>query len=296
MSSEANVIYSAHHANTGFGKFSDRVALERGEQRIRYSDYYSGMSVPHGVATLRSNYSRGLVDLNRPLSGHKDLDFVMSEDLFPTKDFGRPHRRDIWIPGQEPTVNERIDIHERVYRGYMKKLLKAVEAANDRPTIVVAWDSSSEGPIGVEPDGSERVLPSIILSNDGNRNSGGITDKERERGIVTTCDPKFLEELATQLRITLEQNGLPNDVRLNYLDDVPNDEVGGIVRTFNTHTNPDLKKRLKHSVDALQVEYNAQMLSHYDTLKFDKQKAVALRIAFETAMNRTYLKFFSGLL
>jgi N-formylglutamate amidohydrolase len=286
MNKRLSIAYSGHHAGHQFHEFENQTALKGEELQRRFSDYFSGETIPTHAHYFKSLYSRGVVDLNRPLEGDPTLQFNGHESMFPTKDFARPQRNDIWLPGKELTAEQRQWIKEYVYRPYLQQLLDTVRTFG-RPGVVVAWDSSSQGSLWKEADGkTDHMFPAVIISNEGNRYQGGITAVEQEKGIITTSDPRFLAELAIELRRTLREQGLPDDVELNTYEGTPNDEGGNISRTFNTYRTPNLGTI--HPVEGIQVEVNAQLHTDYNTLTYDPQKGAALKVAFERAMTRTY--------
>lgn len=282
MSKMLPIVYSAHHASPDFGEFNNRCALTP-EQRVRYSDYGTDQTVPKHTKYLVSDYSRGIVDLNRG---------VDNPTIFPELDFGKPQRHKIWLQGCEPTDDEKRIIQETVYETYHHKLLDAIRsfenqrAESTKPIVVIAWDNTAHYAIGKNPDGSSRIMQPFILSNNGDRERGDSINPE----VKTTCNPKFIELLVRNFSSALQKQGLPSEVHMNTYNDTPNDECGYIASHYNTYYNHNLSENCQ--VEALQLEYDTS-ITHDQDLNPDYEAMERLRIAFEEAIEITYANLFT---
>ena len=255
------IIYSAHHASYNFGAFEPRVSLSE-EEKQRFSDLGTERTVPqNGYATLISEYSRGVVDLNRSVDN--------PDTIHPTYDFARPLRNAIWKAGQELTVAEKSVIKESVYDAYHSSITKAVtELATD--CLVVAWDNTAHYIIGKNAAGDEQMMVPIVLSNQG--------DEGKTTGRATTCKPELLEALGNALSRELAAGGLPFDIYYNLVF-----KGGNVARTHTNfaQTNPRYQT---HSVQSLQLEYDMQMTHDQATLAVKPENIKLLREAFEVAV------------
>ncbi|RUT03035.1 hypothetical protein DSM106972_053430 [Dulcicalothrix desertica PCC 7102] len=282
MSKILPIVYSAHHASHNFGKFTSRCALTL-EQCVKYSDYGTDDTVPKHTHYSISNYSRGLVDLNRAPD---------SPTLFPKQDFGKPNKNNIWLSGFEPTDEERKFIRETIYEPYHQQLLQTIKNLEDydtesnKPIVVVAWDNTAHYEIGKNPDGTARIMDYFILCNNGDRNKGNSTNPQ----VKTTCNPDFIVELANNLNSALREQKLEGKATLNTYDDKPNNECGYIASNYNTHYNPGISK--KRPVESFQVEYSTIITHSQQHLCPNYEAMQKLRLAFEKAMEETYTKFF----
>lgn len=283
MSKILPIVYSAHHASHNFGKFTNRCALTL-EQCVRYSDYGTDDTVPKHTHYLISNHSRGIVDLNRAPD---------NPTLFAEKDFGKPNKNDIWLPGIEPSEEERKFIRETIYEPYHQQLSQAIknieendDTESNKPIVVVAWDNTAHYEIGKNPDGTPRIMDYFILCNNGDKNKGNSTNPE----VKTTCNSDFIVELANNLNLAVREKELEFIVTLNTYNDKPNEQCGYIARNYNTYYNPGISK--KRLVEAFQVEYSTIITHSQRDLCPNYQAMQKLRLAFEKAMEETYNNFF----
>lgn len=256
---EIPVVFSAHHASANFGRFSDRCALTP-EQRLRYSDYGTNITVPRTGAYQIARYSRGLVDLNR---GPSD------PTLFPQWDFGKPERHRIWCEGQEPTGTERAYIEGNIYDRYHGRLLSAVTMLG-RSGLVVAWDNTAHYVFGNNEAGEPVMMQNIILSNGGMEGS-----VHPAPGTETTCDPGLLQVFADKLRPALLVRGLCPDIAFNLVY-----KGGHIAQRYNTRIN---KLDVPYALQSFQVEYDTLITHDQNTLRPNYHAMHNLRTAFETA-------------
>ena len=272
------VFYSAHHASASFGKYDSRCALTQ-EQKLRFSDLGTGDTVPqHTGLFLNSEYSRGVVDLNRDKN---DL-----TSLFHKLDFGRQGKHKVWKDALELKEEEKREIVRTVYDPYHKNILTAIQKF-DRPGVIVAWDNTASYEsgyvVGSNPDGSPKLMHPIVLSNNGDRESGDAVNKE-----VLTCSPEFLEELAYELKLALRKRGLVDEVHLNtYYYFAPNDECGYIANRYNTFRKGN-NLTVSQPVHSFQIEYDTSITHDLDSLKPNVGKVEKLKSAFEEAMENTY--------
>lgn len=256
------ILYSAHHCSASFGEWSARVALDE-ERRKRLSDCGTDRTVPlHGRA-LFATHSRGVIDLNRPLS---------HMDLFRDADFADPPNR-IWHPWQEPTPAEQEDIIRRIYRPYHDRLLRCLQelSRGGRPVLVVAWDNMGRYPL--REDGSVRPgsSPPIILSNCGEKGS---------------CDAGLLSALAGEFRAALLACGFSADTAGGMHFNLPGFKGGYICEHYTTRRHPDLPVDV--DVQSLQVEYDIAITHDPYTLEADDDAIRRFQRAFSLAMERTY--------
>jgi N-formylglutamate amidohydrolase len=270
MNEKLPIQYSAHHASDDFRDFSHRTNLTP-EQRTRYSDYGTEFTVPtHGITpALKGTHSRGVIDLNRAPD---------APTLFPEKDFAKPKPNAIWKPGQEPTPEERASVFGSVYQSFHNQFLSNLRSLEKekKPVMVVAWDNTAHYNIGKNEAGEETMMQPFILSNKGDEGKG---DSKIE---TTTCDPRFLEEFAIELRKSLKKFGLPDEVHLNLVY-----KGGYIPEHYNTRRHPEL------GVDALigsfQVEYDTILTHDQETLAPDYDGMIKVRLAFQQAMHNAYI-------
>ena len=263
------IIYTAHHASHDFGEFSSRVALTK-EQRIRFSDYGSDLTVPtNGIAAIIGDRSRALGDLNR------DPD---EPGRFQDQDYGQPDRHKIWLPGQELTEKEKLQCQTSVYMPFHEAIIDQLKTRDDL-TFVVAWDNTAHYMIGDYENGKNTMMRPFILSNRGLEDSPMAGPDE-----PTSCDPRFLAVLADNFTTALAQRDLPYEVLLNFVM-----RGGYITRHYSTLRNPeDLKKLgVNCEVQSLQLEYDTSITHDQDTLKPKTENIKALKEAFSEAINKT---------
>ena len=277
MSEKLPILYSAHHASHDFGKFRKRTALTS-EQRVRYSDYGTDFTVPkHGIEKpLIATHSRGVIDLNREPD---------SPALFPTKDFGKPTPNEIWWPGQELTEQERAEVRRNIYDAYHEALMQKVRGFK-RPGLVVAWDNTAHYEISNAATKEREMMSPFILSNRGTRDSADMADvteldARNETIRTTTCDPRFLEEFAIELRKSLKKFGLPDEVFLNRVY-----KGGYIGEHYNTRRHPELN--IDQALHSFQVEYDTLLTNDQQTLTPNFGNMIKLRLAGEQATRNTY--------
>jgi len=273
------ILYSAHHCSAHFGEFGSRSTLSA-EQRKRLSDCGTDLTVPlHGKAILAS-YSRGIIDLNRPV-GHLDL--------FRATDFADPPNR-IWHPWQEPTPQEQGDIIRRIYQPYHDRLLQCLQelSKGQQPVIVVAWDNMGRYPL--RGDGSPRpgLTVPIILSNCGKK---GSTDQDEQQQELPSCNPALLLALAEEFRHALLARGFPLDIANGIHFNLPGFKGGYVCEHYTTLRHPDLP--VAATVQSLQVEYDAALTHDLRTLQTNYSAISRLQQAFSSAMERAYANLLS---
>lgn len=267
MSEKLPILCSAHHASDDFGELAERCALTS-EQQLRYSDYGTAITVPReGMEEpLIATRSRGVVDLNRDPS---------SPTLFPQKDFGKPTPNEIWKPGQELTKTERGKVLRTVYHTYHDALMQKVRGFQ-RPGVVVAFDNTAHYSIGKDEAGEDTMMQPFIISNKGMEGKG-----DAAQGEITTCDPRFLEEFAIELRMSLKKFGLPDEVFLNLVY-----KGGYIGEHYNTRRHPELN--VPQAVQSFQIEYDTLLTHNQETLEADPAAMKKVRIAVEQALFNAY--------
>lgn len=271
-----NIIYSAHHAGTDFGEWSNRTALDE-ELQIRLSDFGTAETAPqNGILTLIAKYSRGLVDLNRAPN---------DPSRFPKTTSQGDNPKEIWLPGQTPSLEEQIDIDAGVYQPYHQALASALAQTDKDPALVVAWDNAGHYDIGRDIKGQPVTMPPVILSNRGAEGSGADLPNS-----PASCDSKLLQVLARNLQKQLRNHGLPNHVFLNLVF-----RGGYICEHYNTkrHTQDLASIGIAGEVQSLQVEYDGSMVCDQKTFIQAPEKAAALKSAFEVAFNTAYETYFA---
>jgi len=275
-SGEVPVIYTAHHASHDFGEFTERVALTE-EQRIRFSDYGTSETVPlHGIATIVTERSRALGDLNR------DPD---DSGRFQGQDYGQPQKHDIWKEGQELTEAEKQFCHANFYEPFHSEIVRLL-ASQEGPAMVVAWDNTAHYVIGNSERGESVTMKPFVLSNCGAEESAHPNSQE-----PTSCEPEFLELLSEIFAKELFKQGLPNEIHLNLVM-----KGGYICRQYSTLRNEsELKtKGINIPVQSLQVEYDTVITHDQVTLEPIPEKITSLRLAFTNAISRAYKQYFTG--
>ncbi|MBI3335998.1 N-formylglutamate amidohydrolase [Candidatus Peregrinibacteria bacterium] len=279
MSERLPIQCSGHHVSDDFGKWGPERCALTAPQKRRFSDYGTGITIPRdGIEEpLIGKYSRGIVDLNREPG---------SPTLFPKQDFERPTPNDIWLPGQGLTEEERGEVMRDVYRPYHDDLMQRVKQFK-RPGVVVAWDNTAHYEISNAATGEKEMMPPFILSNRGTRDSTDMTDMaeldaRKESIRTTTCDPRFLTEFAIELRKSLKQYGLPDEVFFNRVY-----KGGYIGEHYNTRRHPELN--VDQTVESFQIEYDTILTHDQETLKADPSAMEKLCIAAERALFNAYV-------
>ncbi|MEO5949175.1 MAG: N-formylglutamate amidohydrolase [Candidatus Saccharimonas sp.] len=264
------VIYTAHHASHDFHELQSRCALSD-EEVIRFSDYGTDLTVPrNGLAALIAEHSRALGDLNR----NPD-----DAGRFQDRDYAKPDRHPIWLPGMGLTDTEKEALHQRFYVQFHRALTETIVNA-DKPLLVVAWDNTANYLIGKNDTGDEVTMPGFVLSNRGCEESG----KQGEEHI--SCEPELLERLAEEFRNELTKRDLPHDVHMNLVY-----KGGYVARTYSTLRNELslTEGGITHPVQSLQLEYNTAITHDQVTLAPNLEAIRLLREAFEAAIEATLL-------
>lgn len=265
MTERLPIIYSAHHASCDFGEFSDRTNLTK-EERVRFSDYGTSETVPtNGILTLRSEYSRGVIDLNRGLG---------DPNIFPIHDFSSNPKK-IWREGQELTKQEQERIVDTVWLPYHDQILQEIRKM-DGPGLVVGWDNTAHKIIYKDIGYSVEMKP-FILSNNGALDSTKPDPKSKES---TTCEPEFLEEFAHEFKKELGNRGIKTEVYFNHY-------LKGryIVRRYNTNNSPDLSE---HKIQSFQIEYDTILTHDQETLESYRETIIDIKESFEDAISKMY--------
>jgi|GEM_PF-1447198 N-formylglutamate amidohydrolase len=266
---ELPIIYTAHHASNDFGEFSPRVALTK-EQRLRFSDYGSDLTVPtNGITAIVAERSRALGDLNR------DPD---DPGRFQDQDYGQPDRHNIWKPGKALTKQEKLLCQSTIYEPFHQAIIDQLRT-RENLTFVVSWDNTAHYFIGDYVNGKNDMMRPFILSNRGLEDSPMAGPDE-----PTSCDPRFLAQLADNFTTALAQRGLPYEVLLNFVM-----RGGYITRRYSTLRNPEDFKKLgiNCEVQSLQLEYDTSITHDQVTLKPKTENIKALKDAFSEAISKT---------
>ncbi len=264
------VLYTAHHASCDFHEFSQRSNLND-EQQVRFSDYGTNLTVPtNGIVALVAEHSRALGDLNR------DPD---DAGRFASLDNSKPTQKPIWQIGNELTDTEKTALHSRFYAPFHAEVCRELR---DNPNInlVVAWDNTAHYNIGKNEAGDDQLMKPIILSNRGRE---GAAENDSE---VTSCEPELLLNLADNLRKTLGEVGLANEVCLNLVF-----KGGYICRTYSSRRNQQYleSQGIMQKLQSLQVEYDTLYTHSQKTLELNQGNVGKLKQAFELAIEQTLL-------
>lgn len=262
------IIYTAHHASHNFGEFSDRCALND-EQRFRFSDYGTDATVPKNGTVIMGEYSRGIVDLNRE-DDKKGY-------IFPTQDFARPIRNNIWKDGQEPTAEERIEIQKNVYDAFHQKVDKEIRK-QQAPTLVVSWDNTAQYDIGENEAGEVEQMKPFILSNRGKEESAYPSDDPSD---PVSCDPELLLKIVEIFKSKASSFGLPDEVHLNLVM-----KGGNIAKTYSSLRGNYLDR--EYPVQSFQMEYSTVITHDQITLEPNREAIENLRICWEEVMAEAY--------
>lgn len=267
---ELPVVFTVEHASFDMHEFGDRSAL-LSDLTERFSDYGTSDTVPrNGIAVVLSEQSRALVDLNRSIG---------APDIFRTTDFADP-QNSIWLPGKELTEREKRALLIRFYHPYHQSIVDTLKQY-DTPTLLVSWHNTANKQVGIDENGKPAMMPSIILSNRGQKNTATQGDE------LITCNPELLESLACELAVELGRLGLANDVRLNIFF-----KGGYATQRYSSFRNSGELKSLgiDAMVQSLQVEYNTLLTHDQDTLAPNEAAIIKLRNAFSTALAYTIKK------
>jgi N-formylglutamate amidohydrolase len=267
------VIYTAHHASHNFGPFENRVALTH-DERVRFSDYGTDQTVPNnGLLTMVAAASRALGDLNR--APH-------DPGRFQLQDYHRPHRHNIWKPGQELTAADKQLCDKQYYLHFHKKIVEALQQ-RENLTFVVAWDNTAHYTIGTDSRNKPVTMKPFIISNVGAEEAAA-----KNPGVQTSCDPHFISMLAPLFAAELAQRGLPHDVHLNLVF-----RGGYITRHYSSRRNYQAlaDKGITAPVQSLQIEYDTTLTHDQTTLEPIPGNISALRDAFGQAMEQAVAKY-----
>jgi len=262
------IIYTAHHASHNYGAFSERCALND-EQRVRFSDYGTDLTVPRNGTVLIAEYSRGIVDLNRPGDNNSNI--------FPDQDYARPTRNNIWKVGQEPTEAERVEIEKNIYDTYHASILEAIQLQK-APTLVFAWDNTAQYDIGKNEAGEVQQMKPFILSNRGAEESAYKSVNLHD---PVSCDPELLLKIVELFKQKAATYGLPDEVHLNLVM-----KGGRIASHYSSLRNPDLGE--DYPVQSLQMEYSTILTHNQITLEPDQKAIDNIRTCWEEVMSEAY--------
>lgn len=263
------IIYTAHHASHNFGEFSERCALTP-EQRVRFSDYGTDLTVPKNGTTLIAEYSRGLADLNRP--GDKNT------NIFPDQDYARPQRNNIWKEGQEPTTEERDKIQTKVYDAFHRQIHEAV-IEQQAPTLVMAWDNTAQYDIGEDEAGQVQEMKPFILSN---RGAEGSAYPGNDPADPVSCDPDLLLKIVELFKQKAPKFSLPTEIYLNFVF-----KGGYITSHYSTLRTKDLG--VNYPVQSFQLEYSTALTHDQLTLEPNIEVINNIRTCWEEVVAEAYV-------
>lgn len=263
-SAEIPFVFSAHHASDDFGAYTDRCALTD-LQRKAYSDYGTSQTVPqNGIGAVEATLSRGIVDLNRAPADAQQ---------FAQYDFANPVNA-IWKQGQQLSEAEKQQILQDYYETFHGALTELAESADSGVSIVVAWDNTAQKVIGNNEVGEPVVMPTIILSNQGDEEL-----QSRADGQQTTCDPQLLKLIGDQLTNALAAADLPNDVHYNLVF-----KGKQIVASHTEWPNNPLRQ-------SLQIEYSSVLTHNQETLEELPGRINLVRSVAEHALTQAFQQY-----
>ncbi|MBC7601795.1 MAG: N-formylglutamate deformylase [Ramlibacter sp.] len=93
-----------------------------------------------GASVLRPHYSRYLIDLNRPPDDTPMYPGASNTELCPTRFFNGDA---LYVPGHEPSAEERVRRRERYWRPYHEALAGELARLKARHGFVLLWDAHS---------------------------------------------------------------------------------------------------------------------------------------------------------
>ncbi|MBC7605206.1 MAG: N-formylglutamate deformylase, partial [Ramlibacter sp.] len=93
-----------------------------------------------GASVLRPHYSRYLIDLNRPPDDTPMYPGAANTELCPTRFFNGDA---LYVPGHEPSVEERVRRRERYWRPYHEALTAELARLKAKHGWVLLWDAHS---------------------------------------------------------------------------------------------------------------------------------------------------------
>lgn len=122
------------------------------------------LAAEQGAHLLVANYSRYVVDLNRPPDDTALYDGQVSTGLCPLQTFTGA---DIYQPGQEPDATERDERRDRYWRPYHDMLRAVLGSIRNEAGYALLWDAHSiRSSVPALFDG---VLPDLNIGTDGGK-------------------------------------------------------------------------------------------------------------------------------
>ena len=203
-----------------------------------------------GVTTIQANYSRYVVDLNRPVDGTPLYQGQSETQLCPTTTFVDDP---IYLPGQEPKAEE---IHTRIeqfYKPYHQRLAAEINRIRERHGFALLWDAHS----------IQSVLPRFFKGTLPNLNLGTADGQ--------SCDPK----LTAQLGKILSESGFETIVNGRF--------KGGYITRHYGNPSGDPSGGLSGNIHAVQMEISQRTyMSEYPDFVYHHQLAEKLKNLLET--------------
>ena len=129
-------------------------------------------AVESGASVLAANYSRYVVDLNRPPDDGELYPGQTATGLCPTQTFGG---RPIYLEGEEPGTEERAARLETYWRPYHERLRAELERIRERFGIALLWDAHSIA--SHLPRLFDGILPVFNIGTDGGRSCNGMLSR-----------------------------------------------------------------------------------------------------------------------
>mgnify|MGYP001109138491 CR=1 FL=1 len=164
------------------------------------------------------------------------------------------------------------------YSEYYELIEKAAQASTKkRKTLEISWHNTGDYVIGNDAEGNPIQMPDIVLSNLGDENRPDTADPSK----TVSCDPDLLMTLSDNFAAELAGAGMPVTSTVNY-----GFSGGYETQRYSSDRNPR-DFRGKHSLQALQVEYNTKLTHNNETLEEIPGRLVLIKGSFERALIKT---------
>ena len=147
-----------------------------------------------GASVIAANYSRTVIDLNRPPDGKPLYPGASETELCPTSTFAR---EPIYREGQEPDAAEVAERRARYWQPYHDRLAQTLEALRQRHGRVLLWDAHSIA--SRVPRFFEGRLPDLNLGSAGGTSADpALIERQRDvleaavaEGFTMAVDGRF---------------------------------------------------------------------------------------------------------
>ncbi len=144
-----------------------------------------------GASVIAANYSRYVVDLNRPADDAALYEGQVSTGLCPLKTFDGAA---VYVGGETVSANEKKERIDRYWRPYHDKISTELEDLREKHHIALLWDAHS---IASEvPALFSGVLTDLNIGTDGGKSCGAaressVTTVARASGYSTVLNGRF---------------------------------------------------------------------------------------------------------